>query len=119
MKHLLILALILTALPAVADPPTIEAATARPKPMGWQFDVTLTHPDSGWDHYADGWRILDMNGNQLGLRTLHHPHEQEQPFTRSLNRVQIPTGTTHIQIQARCIRDGWNTSTHTIALNSS
>ena len=43
------------------------------------------HPDTGWDDYADGWRVLDMDGNELGMRVLHHPHVDEQPFTRSLS----------------------------------
>ena len=35
----------------------------------WRADVTLRHDDTGWDHYADAWRVLDMEGNVLGTRT--------------------------------------------------
>jgi hypothetical protein len=101
------LLLALMALPALADAPKIEAVTAVPSGTTWRFDVNLSHPDTGWDHYADGWRVLDMQGNELGLRVLAHPHIQEQPFTRSLSGVVIPTGTTQVQIQARCLVDGW------------
>lgn len=76
----------------------------------WRFDVTISHPDTGWDHYADGWRVLDMNGNELGMRVLHHPHVEEQPFTRSLSGVRIPEGTKQVQIQARDTPAGWNDS---------
>lgn len=49
------------------------------------FHVTLLHDDKGWDHYANRWEILDTKGNILATRTLHHPHVNEQPFTRSLS----------------------------------
>ncbi|MCK5648793.1 MAG: hypothetical protein KAI22_07930 [Gammaproteobacteria bacterium] len=50
----------------------------------YRFDVTLQHNDTGWEHYANRWEILDSRGNILATRTLHHPHVEEQPFTRSL-----------------------------------
>lgn len=106
----------LAALPLRAEPPVIEAVRAQRDGATWRFDVTLTHPDSGWDHYADGWRVLDMAGNELGLRVLAHPHVTEQPFTRSLSGVAIPEGTTRVQIQARCLVDGWNAGTTVISL---
>lgn len=56
----------------------------------FRFDVTLSHQDEGWKHYADKWDILAPDGTILGTRTLLHPHVEEQPFTRSLSGVQIP-----------------------------
>lgn len=56
----------------------------------WSLNVTLKHDDTGWDHYADNWRLVDAKGNILGDRVLYHPHVNEQPFTRSLNAIQIP-----------------------------
>lgn len=108
MRYIFIL-LWLCASPALADPPTIERVVATQTGTTWQFDVTIRHPDTGWDHYADGWRVLDMQGNEIGLRILHHPHETEQPFTRSLSGVKIPFGLSEIQIEARCSIDGWST----------
>lgn len=93
---------------AVADPPVIERIEARKTGATWQFDVTLSHGDTGWEDYADGWRVLDMDGRELGLRTLHHPHVNEQPFTRSLSGVQIPDGTTAVRIEARDSVGGWS-----------
>lgn len=117
MKHLLLTcALSTAALPALADEPVIQNATARQSGGSWTFSVTLSHPDTGWEHYADGWRILDMDGNELGLRVLAHPHEHEQPFTRSLGGVQIPEGTTQVQIQARCLTDGWGQQRYPLKL---
>lgn len=96
MKHL-VLALLIAATPARAEEPLIENATAiRTAPETYRFDVTIRHPDTGWDHYADGWRVLDMDGNELGMRVLFHPHVDEQPFTRSLDGVKIPAGTPQV-----------------------
>ncbi len=99
--------LALLASPTFADPPLIEAATATQSGKTWRFDVTLRHPDSGWDHYADGWEVLTPEGQSLGLRELLHPHVDEQPFTRSLAGVTIPEGLDHVMIRARCSVDGW------------
>lgn len=115
MRYLILSALLAT--PALADPSVIENVSASRSGDTWRFDVTIRHPDTGWDHYADGWRVLDMDGNELGMRVLHHPHESEQPFTRSLGGVTIPDGITQVQIQARCSVDGWDTETTLVQLN--
>lgn len=103
----LLIALIAPASAALADAPEIVAAQASQRGDSWSIDVTIKHPDTGWDHYADGWRVLDADGAELGLRTLFHPHEHEQPFTRSLSGVAIPKGTTEVFIQARDNVTGW------------
>jgi len=66
----------------------------------YQFDVTLSHNDEGWDHYANKWDVVDPEGNVLGTRTLYHPHVGEQPFTRSLSGVKIPGGMGEVTIRA-------------------
>lgn len=99
--------LFLAACPALADPPKVVGAEARPGASGWTVSVTLAHPDTGWDHYADGWEVLAPDGTRLGLLALLHPHVTEQPFTRSLSGVVIPDGVPEITIRARCSRDGW------------
>lgn len=101
---------------ARADYPVIEAATARPGADGWTFSVTLSHPDSGWEHYADGWEVLGPDGTRLGLRELAHPHVNEQPFTRSLSGVSVPEGLDEVQIRARCNTDGWGDQTFVVTL---
>ncbi len=110
------LALLLASAPAFAEPPQIDNVKARKSGDTWRFDVTISHPDTGWDHYADAWRILDMQGNQLAIRELAHPHVEEQPFTRSLSGVRIPEGTTQVQVQARDLPGGWNPETRVINL---
>lgn len=66
----------------------------------YNFTVTVAHGDTGWDHYADRWEILDSDGNILRTRTLHHPHVNEQPFTRSLSGVAIPDHVTRVTVRA-------------------
>lgn len=95
---------------AVADPAVVESVSATPGAGGWRFDVTLSHGDTGWDDYADGWRIVDEDGTVLGTRELLHPHEQEQPFTRSLTGVAIPEGVVRVFVDARTTVEGWDAS---------
>ncbi len=89
--------LLASAMPAFADPPVIEAATLR----GGQLNVTLSHPDTGWDHYADIWRVYGPDGAQLAERVLAHPHVNEQPFTRSTS-FAFPDGVEAVSIVAGC-----------------
>lgn len=116
MKNTLLCALLVFSTPAWADPSVIETVNATESGGTWRFDVTLSHPDTGWDHYADGWRVLTLDGKELGMRVLHHPHVDEQPFTRSLSGVLVPPGTKQVKIQARCTVDGWDTATKTVNL---
>lgn len=98
---------------ALADFPVIERATRD----GDRISVTLSHPDAGWDHYADGWEVLTPDGRSLGVRVLGHPHVEEQPFTRTLSGVKIPEGITELRIRTRCNRDGWSDHVHTLTLD--
>lgn len=84
--------------------------------MGWRFNVTLKHPDTGWGHYADGWEITDAAGNQIGFRELMHPHVEEQPFTRSLQNVMLADGMKTVFIRARCSQDGWSEAAYEVTL---
>ena len=54
------------------------------------FSVTVRHNDEGWDHYANKWEVIAPDGRVLETRIPHHPHVNEQPFTRSLSGVNIP-----------------------------
>ena len=66
----------------------------------WRFSVTLRHDDEGWDHYADKWDVVAPDGRVLGTRVLAHPHENEQPFTRSLGGVAIPEEVSEVTLRA-------------------
>jgi hypothetical protein len=101
-------AVLLFTTPAFADAPVVNNVHVTKSAGLWSFDVTITHSDTGWDDYADGWRILDGQGKELGLRTLAHPHVNEQPFTRSLSEISIPADVTEVGIQARDTVNGWS-----------
>ena len=66
----------------------------------YHFSVSVAHADTGWDHYADNWEVVAPDGTILGTRILHHPHVNEQPFTRSLSDVKVPAGIDLVTIRA-------------------
>lgn len=93
---------------AAAHDATVLGAELRPDADGWFVAVTLRHEESGWDEYADGWRVEARDGTILGVRPLAHPHVNEQPFTRSTTGVRIGPQMKTIFIRARTSRDGWS-----------
>ena len=98
----------LSAGPLAADPAVIERIEVTPQGDAWRFDVTLSHGDTGWDDYADGWRVELEDGTVLATRTLLHPHVNEQPFTRSQAGEAIPDDTGKVFIRASTNVDGWH-----------
>lgn len=72
----------------------------------YTFSVTVSSPDTGWDKYADQWRIVDETGRTVALRELTHPHVDEQPFTRSLSGVSAPPGAV-MDVSARDSIEGY------------
>lgn len=116
-KPLALLTALATSTAALAEPPKITKVEATRAGMGWRVDVTVKHPDTGWEHFADGWALLDEAGNQIAFRELMHPHVEEQPFTRSLRNVMVPDGTTTIWVRARCSTDGWSTERTEVTLS--
>jgi len=85
----------------------------------WRVHVTLRHADSGWDHYADEWRVVDEAGHPLGKRVLLHPHVNEQPFTRSLSGVRTPEGVSVVYVTAHDTVHGWSSDRVKIDLSES
>jgi len=74
----------------------------------WHVSTTLRHDDRGWKHYADAWRVVTEKGEVLATRTLYHPHDNEQPFTRSLNGVVVPSGVDVVFVEGHDNRHGWS-----------
>ena len=93
---------------ALAADVSILAAQLTAEGNGrWSASVTLEHADAGWDHYADAWRVVSKDGVVFGTRTLFHPHDNEQPFTRSLSAIAIPASETEVYIEAHDKAHGW------------
>lgn len=93
---------------AVAGAVEIVNVKAEKQKAGWLFNVTLKHADTGWEHYADAWRVVTKDGKELGTRTLFHPHVDEQPFTRSLRDVKIPSDASEVFVEAHDKVHGWS-----------
>jgi hypothetical protein len=117
--------------PTVAAAPTVATAPTAESPGGaanadvvfvravaqaesWTFAVTVAHPDTGWEDYADGWdvvladgRVVKPDADSPFTRLLLHPHETEQPFTRSQSGIVIPEGMTEVTVRAHDLVDGF------------
>ena len=88
--------------------PTVEAVDAqRLEGDSWRFSVTLRSEYDTPERYADAWRVLDADGNELGIRVLAHDHANEQPFTRS-TKVDVPADITVVYIEGRDQLNGWS-----------
>ncbi|MDV7340152.1 hypothetical protein RYZ26_11145 [Terasakiella sp. A23] len=85
-----------------ADEPVVTGVQiSEPDASGKHtFHVSVKHADTGWDHYADNFEILSPDGTILATRVLHHPHVNEQPFTRSKSGVVIPKGLKEVDVRA-------------------
>lgn len=106
-RSMLLLALTLFAVSASAGQVEIRHALFQKAGSDWLVSVTLFHHDTGWDHYADGWQVVDQQGHVLGHRTLYHPHVNEQPFTRS-HTIHIPEGIRVVFVEAHDKVHGWS-----------
>ncbi len=80
------------------------------------FNVTVRHADTGWQHYANQWDVVTMEGKVLGSRVLHHPHVKEQPFTRSLSGVTVPADIKQVVIRARDSKHGYGGIKKTVTI---
>lgn len=113
----------LTAESTASPPPSSEQAgnadvlsvrVVRAADDTWTFHVTVEHPDTGWEDYADGWdvvtpasKVLKPDPDSPFTRLLLHPHENEQPFTRSQSGIVIPDGVTQLRVRAHDLLDGY------------
>ncbi|MGB0112932.1 MAG: hypothetical protein WBP59_06900 [Ilumatobacteraceae bacterium] len=80
------------------------------------FDVTVSSPYDTPERYADAWRIVAPDGTDLGVRELTHDHAGEQPFTRSLSGVEIPTDVTTVTVEGRDLANGWGGGTQSVTI---
>lgn len=95
------LVLAFLAAPAVAGEADVVAVDVRADGGGtYTVSATVRHADEGWNHCADAFEVLAPDGTSLGVRTLLHPHVDEQPFIRSLSGVTVPAGVTEIVVRA-------------------
>lgn len=82
----------------------------------YRFDVTVRHADAGWEHYADKWQVAGPDGTVYGERVLLHPHDEEQPFTRSQPGIAIPAEVKSVVVRAHDKQHGWGGRDLTVTL---
>jgi hypothetical protein len=108
---------------AAGNADVLKAQARSTGPGVWSFSVTVSHPDSGWEDYADGWDVVLPDGtvikpapNEAFTRTLWHPHVNEQPFTRSQGGIEIPADVKEVMIRAHDKPDGFGGKTVSVRL---
>ena len=95
--------------------PDVVAVELRPAGQRvFDVAVTISSPYDTPERYADGWRVLDPEGNVLGTHMLMHDHANEQPFTRTQRGLEIPAGVTEITVEGRDQANGYGGQTVTI-----
>ena len=103
MKRAVWMVLGLLALPWLAvagEVDVVEVGVDAQESGNFTFNVTLRHGDEGWEHYADRWDVVSVDGATVyGERVLYHPHVTEQPFTRSLSGVAVPAGVREVIVR--------------------
>ena len=109
---------------ANANADVLFVRAERDNDSSWTFSVTVQHPDTGWEDYADGWDIVIPDGEVIKpdpksefTRTLLHPHVDEQPFTRSQSGIYIPSDITIVRVRAHDLVDGFGGEEITVDLS--
>ena len=113
----LFVAMLFALIPGIVSAGTtdvIKAKVSCQSDSTCQFTVTLSHADIGWDHYADRWEVLSLEGEVLGTRILYPPMWTSSPlrgrwpafaFPRQQNRSAFVLETRSMVMVAR--RSSW------------
>ncbi len=115
-SSLVVAGLLQTLAASAGSPEVVDVKVACPYQRHCNFSVTLRHADAGWDHYADRWEVLTPDGELLATRKLWHPHVNEQPFTRSLEKVPVPLGLDKVKVRAHDSVHGYGVKDVDVAL---
>jgi hypothetical protein len=122
-----IMAVVLATTVATASPQSRSSAAQQyPDVVGVQvqarggnrfdFGVTISSPYDTPQRYADAFRVMSAAGQVFDERKLLHDHADEQPFTRDLYGVSVPTAIRVIVVQARDQKFGYGGKTVRVAL---
>ena len=108
---------------AAGDAPNVDVQFVRARLTDsedggvWAFDVTVEHPDTGWEDYTDGWHVETSDGRILGTRILLHPHVRTNSLSRAAWAMYVaPEGTTEIRIRPHDLVSGYGAATKAIPL---
>ncbi len=91
--------------------PDVTAVEIAADGETYTLDVTMSSPYDSPQRYADGWRVLDEEGDVLGEKELTHDHASEQPFTRSQTGLEIPEDVMTVTVEGRDSENGYGGGT--------
>ncbi|GGX89533.1 hypothetical protein GCM10007160_16120 [Litchfieldella qijiaojingensis] len=97
-------------------PDVVDVQVAASGDNRFDFDVTVSSPYDSPERYADAFRIMSADEEVFGVRELLHDHASEQPFTRRLSGVEIPTDISEVIVQARDKTHGYGGDTMQVEL---
>ena len=97
--------------------PDVVSVKVTPRSAGvFDFDITVSSPYDTPQRYADAIRVVAKPNIVLGERILFHDHADEQPFTRDLQGVKIPSNIRSVAVQARDKANGYGGRTVEVKL---
>lgn len=96
--------------------PAVIDATAKATGDTYTFTVTISSPYDSPQRYANGWRIMDDDGNVYAKHTLRHHHASDQPFTRTQTGVRIPDRVDEVVVEGRDLLNGYGGATQRVTL---
>jgi hypothetical protein len=107
---------VVVAAQATAGDADVTNVVVRQRAGLFDLDVTIRSKDTGWERYADRIEALGPDGVVLGTRVLEHPHEDEQPFTRDLYELRVPSGIAKISVRAHFKPTGFDGAAMSVQL---
>lgn len=101
---------------AFADAPKVLAAKAIEDDGRWKITVTMSHEDTGWDHYAKGFELLTPDKKRVAYGEETRPHVGKKSFDTTLTGITLPPGIPYLLIRTRCSLVGWASETERLDL---
>lgn len=97
-------------------PDIVDVAVLPRTDTVFDVEVTVSSPYDTPERYADGWRVLTVDGTVLGSHALLHDHASEQPFTRVQTGLVIPAGVETVVVEGRDLVHGYGGATVEVAV---
>lgn len=82
----------------------------------FDFEVIVSHPDTGMDHFADKIEIRGKDGKIYSSQPIIKPHVDDQPFRTIIEKVQIPADVKEVIVRASARPHGVGGETFTAKL---
>ncbi|MDN5896221.1 MAG: hypothetical protein L0H93_19645 [Nocardioides sp.] len=95
-------------------PDVVKAELTDEGSGSYTLEVTISSEYDTPERYADGWRVLAPDGEELGTMTLGHDHASEQPFTRSQSGLEIPEEVDTVTVEGRDLANGYGGATRDV-----